>query len=240
MKRELVVKSLTLEDYVDHIRAKEPFALARYGDGEWAAILGHEGENCDGHEYFPLLGMDLRAALDARSTYYLGLGGVALMNLGDQIRAYINNRNLYDRNWVEVDTFYKASYEGRLFPLVAALRRAHILYVGPERLFEPMNRTLFTVDGCVGVPLKNAYLQKEKIFKKITRKLESGSYEIVGFSAGMLSNVLIADLWPRWKQRVSLIDFGSLWDIYCGYPTRKYMHDAARWQWLAPKNLGTL
>jgi len=42
--------------YINNIRERKPFALARYNDGEICAMLGGEAwenRNCDHHEYLP-------------------------------------------------------------------------------------------------------------------------------------------------------------------------------------------
>ena len=38
------------------IKDKDPFALSRWGDGEWLNIRKAPGTNCDGNIYYPDLG----------------------------------------------------------------------------------------------------------------------------------------------------------------------------------------
>ena len=62
---------MTLEIICEKLERKENFSLSRFGDGEWAAILGFKGENCDGHYYFPELSKELASILKSNPQYYL-------------------------------------------------------------------------------------------------------------------------------------------------------------------------
>jgi hypothetical protein len=75
--------------YVDALGRDEYFSFARYGDGEWSAILGKPGGNCDGHEYFPELRERLAAAVRTPRGYYYALQRHAMRTLGFKIVSWI-------------------------------------------------------------------------------------------------------------------------------------------------------
>jgi hypothetical protein len=66
------------------------------------------------------------------------------------------------------------------------------------------------------------YLKKDILLTRIRTAIDLYQPEVVGFSAGMTTNVLIYDLFPDYGQSLSLVDFGSVWDVYAGRLSRSY------------------
>src|SRR5210317_64019 len=69
---------LNTEQMTDKIRSGIHFAFSRMGDGEFDCILGNTGANCDGHEYYKEMGIELGDIIEWWSeaqpeNYYLGL-----------------------------------------------------------------------------------------------------------------------------------------------------------------------
>lgn len=204
---------LTYKTAVSFIDEREPFTIARYGDGEMHAILGHPGANCDGHEYFKALGDDLRITLTLPRKYYYARGKMIESNgMSEWIDKYCANLE-----WSDADLFLKPSINGNLRPLTKALGKRRIMGVGGQYL-----REWHGIDWLefITVPLVNAYLDKERIKDEILHHCYN--VDLIAFSAGMLSKVLIWELFPHLGATHSLIDFGSLWDVYTGYNSRKY------------------
>lgn len=218
-------KRPSLDWYVQHIKAGPPFAFSRWGDGEFFAVLGQPGRNCDGHEYFPALGADLRRALQNQYPYTFAIGPQATRQMGTAIERYLSERKIAI-DWHATDVFVTALIENRLQPLVDVLRNRAVHYVGPEHLFN--NCKPGTVAGVFPwasisvIPEKNCYLSKDRIRDWILDTVTHHPADVIGFSAGMVSNVLIDELWPEIGSQVVMIDFGSLWDGYAGRISRSY------------------
>lgn len=228
------VSHYALSYYVDLLASNQPFALSRWGDGEWACILGDSGENCDGCEYFPKLGEDLRRILVKQRPYFHAMGPKAVADLGNRIEPWLDSHNIR-RDWHYTDTFIEASLHGELLPLIEQLRTKRVLYVGPKHLREIARA--FPLVGFYEIPRQNCYLSYTSILDVVERSVWSLKADVVAISAGMAANVLIDDLWLHVGESTTLIDFGSLFDIYCGVASRKYMKGDG-WAQRIRKNLG--
>ena len=81
-------------DYVDKLKRNVPFSFSRYGDGEWNAILGKPGMNCDGHEFFPEMGKLLKQTVLNPLDYFYAIQGAALRGEGKRISLLLKNNML--------------------------------------------------------------------------------------------------------------------------------------------------
>jgi hypothetical protein len=231
------VRLRPLSYYVSMLRDGHPFSFSRFGDGEWNAILDKPGENCDGHAFFPELGADLREAIMHKLPYLYGMQVRAVKCMGKEIRQFLaKNKPCID--WQDADVFHYSNNAGTLFPLVRQLRAMKVVVVGPKHL-RGLADSVFPYAGFIEIPLKNCYLDKENIMRRIAEYHEkSGPVPAVyAFSASMTTNVLIHRLYPVMGERSWLIDFGSLWDIYVGVKSRSG-YGEEDWTDRIRKNLG--
>ena len=230
-----------LSYYINRLNNDEPFALSRYGDGEFAAMFGMSGHNCDGHEYFPEMGEELRQTVEQPKDhdYEYGIVRIAYKVFGEnRIMDWVNH-NAGDANITLTDgtVMVDASRMGRLYPLVECLRDKRILYVGAPHLGEESLGKIFAVDTFIGVDPVNSYDQVDWLEETIRTvcTLEK-EFDLIGFSAGPTTEILMWRLWDSMVPRTTMIDFGSLWDGFVGLPSRNY-HKTAEWQELKTKNL---
>lgn len=211
---------------IEKIHEKETFAFSRYGDGEWNAILGKVGANCDGHEYFESLGKALRNVLISRPNYYLGLQSLAMRVIGLEITKFVTANNIRPiSEWGDADILHKASIKEMLPQFFEALDTTpYVLLVAPEYL-KQINK-YFKYNAIVEVPTKNCWLHYKRIEYDILAILNEqtkyDNYVVVLFMAGMSSNVLIDALYNLYTDKVTLIDAGSVFDPFVGRNTRSY------------------
>jgi hypothetical protein len=99
------------------------------------------------------------------------------------------------------------------------------------------HKKLFWPKQFVTVPAKNSFLNKENIVEVIAKEYMVGDYDLIGFSAGPTTEIMMWELWTYLKQDVAMVDFGSLWDGLIGNQIRKYHHEPG-WLELVKKNLG--
>jgi predicted O-methyltransferase YrrM len=93
-----------------------------------------------------------------------------------------------------------------------------MLYVGPERLRITVQEGLGAYD-LVEVPLTTAFEDWRAIARETAAKIKADGYRLVGVSAGPTAKVLINHMATQFSD-VTFIDFGSVWDMYAGTPTR--------------------
>lgn len=211
-------------EMVSKMNRDEPFSFARYGDGEFSAIFQNRpgAKNCDGHSYFPSMGIELERSLDEPGPYYYGLQRAGVMDaLAEQVEARWSNIP-----WRDAAAFHYASIFGRLFPVVAALKQKKVLMVGPKYLKD----LPFVNGGHVVIPEVNCYREQDRILSDIRGMLKSRRAQVVAFSASMLSDILIHKLYPECGDSKWLIDFGSVWEPYVGRPNRTYHKNFTREQ----------
>lgn len=127
------VQTYPLSYWSARLAGGPPITLSRWGDGEWACLLGDAGANCDGHAYFPALAADLRAVLMANQPYAKGWLAVSRAAGKARIHAWLA-RHTRGVAWVDGDVFLRASCAGRFAPFVRVLRQKRVLYVGPDFL----------------------------------------------------------------------------------------------------------
>ncbi len=204
--------------YVSQLETGVPFAFSRWGDGEWRALLGYAGENCDGHPYSGALREDLTRVLESRPTYRVGLQPFAVRTLGRDITRWLTRRGM-SLPWVNADVFHRASIEDGLAPLVSALATRSVVLIGPQRL-EALD--LVPHVGHVVIPERNCYAHYPETLQEACEAISDlGGHLVVSVSAGMMANLLIDDLHRLYPEHTYL-DMGSLWDPYVGRVTRTY------------------
>lgn len=193
----------------EKLRNGEPFKFARYGDGEFNAIYGKQGANCDGHEYFPDMGKRLREALESKPNYIVGLQPLTLASeRWPQIQ-----KDFPDIQWVDADSIHNASIDGRLEEMFRAISEDVIL-VGPAHL-KPLQYK-YEYDF-IEIPSVNCWQQYEYVVDSLMDRKKA----IVLLCASMMSEVIIHDFKDSSH---TFIDLGSVLDPFAGVKSRRYHH----------------
>ena len=225
-----------LDYYVSLLKSKTPFSFSRFGDGEWNAVFNEPGANCDGHEYLPQLGADLRNALLNKGKYYYAIQSYAIQQAGARIASFLVKNKIHWQ-WHYADIFHDAHNAGELYPLVEQLRRMNVVVIGPDYL-RTIGNAVFDYSDFIEIPRINCYTAKDAVIEKILEiQVNSNMPTVYAFSASMASNVMIHELCPRIGEQAWLIDFGSLWDVYVGEDTRGCFK-RGDWQENIRNNLG--
>jgi hypothetical protein len=208
-----------LSFYVDLLTAGTPFTFVRFGDGEWSAILGRSGANCDGHVYFPDLGRRLSSALADRYPYFYALQYYGLKNDGPAITDYLL-KNRIGLPFHNADIFAFENVLGRLNPFIEALRKKQVVVIGPAHL-RGVDRIL-PVARFFEVPSQNCFLAADEVVTSIAAWSKDKAGIVYAFSASMAAKVMIHDLYPALGKQNWLLDLGSIWDVYMGVKSRSW------------------
>lgn len=214
-----------LKFYTDKLKAREPFALARYGDGEWLTILGYiGGHNSNGCTFTQALSDDLRKVLRRGLDYDHGLLGIARRRIGHYIHAFLQREKI-DLTFVKGDVLLNENLAGRLFPFVEQLRERRIIYLCPRHCRGMGKRRLGLFDPVTYLhpPKQNAHREKRNILGALENLIPRYRIDTVLFSSGLASKVFIDELWQRTAGEITLIDVGSMFDGYFGVGSRSYI-----------------
>ena len=200
----------------------KPFTFSRWGDGEWRSLLalGANSSNCDGHRFFPKMGLQLQKVLRSRPPYRLGMQSLAVKLFKAKIAAFLQQHGLTNLTWYDADVFHKAAIYNQLDKVVAAVSKRKVLLIGPEHL----KRVPFPVWKRIQVPPKNIYQQLTSILSQLFETLANETEPLlISISASMPAEIIVDELHKRYGDKHTIIDFGSLWDQLVGVKSRAYM-----------------
>lgn len=206
----------SLRFYVGLVRSRIPFAQANYGDGEWACILGEEGENVNREVYTNELRERLSQTLTDNNGFWCGTNPGRLHEAAE---AWCKAHGVLV-TWVFKETLAAANVNGELAPFFRELRsfrfreNRRTILIGPEYLNDlPRDRLIGDFEHVV-VPERTAWMHEYSFH------FMPG--DVALFCAGIGTNIMIHQIWPA-AQRigVSLIDCGAIFDPYVGRFSRK-------------------
>ena len=212
----------TYAEFLSNLQNNIAFSFARYGDGEWNAILGTKSKkkaNCDGHKYFADMGQELGKILKDCPDYILGMQNLAMRQRGDEIQNFIKDLNL---SWTNADILHNASIKGKLFLLFNILKGLsdRIVIIGPYYLRDI--KIKFDYKKFIEISEVDCWNDSDRIVNECAGILVGNPNMILLFSGSMAANVWIDRLYKHFGQYHSFIDCGSVWDPYIGQDKRSY------------------
>jgi len=214
---EIKIKSKPLAYYINKLKKKKPFKFARYGDGEWTAILSPDPNkgNCDGHNYSYELSADLaKTVIEPSDAIEYGLQPLAAATMGAPIKAYLGKTPI---KWTNADVFHAASEGRTLYEFADALRKREPIVVGARQ----WNNGGFLKPGAfLQVPSKGVYGAKGEVLELLQKIPLDG--KVVLLACSMLSEVILYAL--KDAETTTVIDVGSVFDPWLGVYNRGY-HD---------------
>jgi hypothetical protein len=210
---------ICLNEYANLLDARVRFLQANYGDGEWACILGHPGKNCNGEDYTPELQAALEETIAAPPPGHVWYGSNGGVKLEPSIMEWLLARNLTQRAWVYKEIISGANANGKMGPLIAAIRRRRTILVGPEHLNNAELYKIFNIKGQVVVPTSNAYTVIETTYTKTLALQKQHIADLILVCSGMAANPLIHRVGAI-VPNVTIIDMGATLDPYAGIYSR--------------------
>jgi len=213
---------MTYEQLINELRQGRNFSFARYGDGEFNAMLGSaQRENCDRHQYFSDMGRALTQIIKSKPGYVMGL-----QPLVSGIRA--TDVNFIEMtsgiNWTNADIIHSASKEQRLGELFEVLKTRNIIFVANVNLagmalkFTDFSKSF----NHVVINDKDCWLDYPDIFKSIRHLAREN--DVILYCASMPTEVLIDEMYQLYGHKITQIDIGSAFDPYVGIKSRSYHH----------------
>ena len=211
--------------FYDKIVKNEHFRYLRFNDGELNAIDGSRPNagNCDGHQYFPEMGKELLEILlkygysddniiESFDYWYKNLG---------LVRNTIDKLKIMNPNLVLLNTdFIRIAHEqdsDKYIELLNVLKEKNVVVVGPAYLRE-LNR--FFSFRYIEVPIKNCYLEKDRIITEMKAISDNESDVFFLISASMGANIII-DKFD--DDRNTYLNWGSTWDTFFVSPEYSFI-----------------
>lgn len=233
--KQYIAPTPTFSDLCERIRTGQHFTFARYGDGEFYALLGRKkteailgrpsSANCDGHEYFPDMGAELAAILRDRPPYLLGLH--LDEKLATVTHEFLSDAGYEPGSFIWSGVFHRALVNGQMPELFEALHSAatlgRIVFVGPPHLHHAVAEN-FPVTYTLSVSPLNCWIDTEVVMRMLGHIDLTGC--VVLFCASMAANVWIHRLWRQYGDTATFIDLGSVLDPYAGRMTRSFHRKA--------------
>lgn len=220
---------LSFSEICRRIATNQNFSIARYGDGEFNAILGKQGGNCDGHQYYPEMGRELVQILSSSPSYYVGLhekGKLERATL-DFIEKHIIS-SVFIPNAVFHDatigkTKGQAEKRQGLFDLFwQSCELRTVSLIAPMYVFKQECVRLDKFNN-LAIPGKKTYEYLDDIKLELNKLDFTGN--VVLICASMCAPILVDYLYNQYGERATFIDFGSSFDPYLGNaPFKRSFH----------------
>lgn len=208
---------LSFEVICDKIRKGEHFSFARYGDGEFAAIMGTEGANCDGHPYYPQMGKELWKAFQ-NAPYYLAVHQ-GRMNWRETY-AWLKEHG-ETRKFASNAVFHIPTRDGTFQPFWNALEGKKVCIVSPKYV---RKQNVIPSFSHIPVSEKNTYMELHWIkdrLRTFTENRDISGYVFL-ICASMTAPLIVDHLYKQYGDTATFIDFGSSFDPVVGRKSRSY------------------
>jgi len=214
--------------YTEMILKKEPFALARYADGECAIMRGRSISNPADKWQSPntmtQLGIDLLESLKhTESNYHYGIPCQCCDNPNKQFLLGMIAQNIDNITYSNI--FVNANYH-RWMDFIKILNNSVILIANIEGAGKPL--PILKVDKYFAIPNNciDFYTKhKDDFLKRLIEGFKDIHNQLVLISAGPLAEIIIHHLYVD-NPANTYIDVGSaIEEIIHGHSTRPYMRD---------------
>lgn len=225
--------------YLERICEGRGFSLTRWGDSEILSIRGvRRKPNKDGMPFTPDITRNLRRSLREAVASPPDEHFIAVEpawadrddELGDRVHHVYDEFNLYDRELHHACSFHTMSVEGRLREAIVQFQRHPFFVAGPEfydQIADKLRWTGFYPTGLGVWDRRHVVLSQ---LQAALRPLKEPA--VVLIAASMAANWLVCELYKEFGARHFLLDWGSVFDPYCGRMSRTFFtnHPEATWQ----------
>lgn len=202
--------------FLNRIENNEHFRYSRFNDGELIAIIGKtpQGANCDGHQYFPEMGKELKEILLKYKfdENYILESFDHWYNVLPHIKKIIHELKTSNPELSFLNTdFIRISHEQEpenFIEMLEILKTKKMVIVGPSYL---MNLNKYFDFRFIEVPIKNCYVEKNRIVDDIKKICEVENDNFFLFSASMPANIIINSFNDN---KNTYLDWGSVWDTF--------------------------
>lgn len=217
---------LPAEFYLDLIKTSKPFSLSRFGDGEVLCMF-HNGwlhENCDGSKFLDELIEPMKQIFRNQYPYYHCILDCSFDLNGDKFTEFVE-QTCPDMPLYNGEIWQHLSFSDRITELVEALSLHQPVFIGASHLSKVSKMNSIGDISHILTPDRDSYKSFNRIFDDCMKYHEIG-HRFFAFACGYTSKILIDTLFPYIGHDSFLVDFGSVFDPYCGVLSRDGMRFA--------------
>ena len=214
---------LPVEHYLEKIRNNQPFSLSRFGDGEVLCMF-HNGwlhENCDGSKFSDDLVEPMKQIFRNQYPYYHCLLDCSF-DLNGGIFKQFMEQTCPDMDFYNGEIWQHLSFSERITELIETISVHNPVFVGGSHLDKLAEMKRMGDMYLIQTPEKDSFQKFHAIYDLIMVAHGNGA-RFFGFCTGYTSKILIDTLFPYIGHDSFLIDFGSVFDPYCGRLSRDGM-----------------
>jgi hypothetical protein len=222
---------LSAEYYIDLIKNNIPFSFARYGDGEliimfnYKSVIGRDiGDMIKSIEpmkqifrnHYDYFHCKLNCTFHTHSLKCFGV------DIDEVCKFMIET--CPDMPFYDGEIWQGLSFSGKIEQLTRELNLYTPVFIGGKHLSNIQYLNGITNMELITVHDRKAWDDFENIKQQIRQKIESGR-RMFCFSMGYAGKIMIDELYSETRGKCFMIDFGSLWDPYCGVLSRNGMRN---------------
>lgn len=216
--------------FIECLKSKQSFHVARYNDGEWIVALKIEPHythcvKAHGHNFREVgdISQKMLAVIDSRPPYFIGIDSTTLSLTGSILLAKdVFLEKIKPLKVVYGEIFNAATVMFGIDALVKPLLDRWVVTVGPDYM-----KKLKISENHVTVPLYNCWNQAEEVQNQINALLSCNLDQkpVVVYSCSLLAKWLVDVFYKKFGENITQVDIGSCIDPWCGIVSRPW-HDA--------------
>jgi hypothetical protein len=227
------LRKTQLQHFTAKLKNQEPFTLVKFNDGEWNAMLGKTGSNCDNHPYSDRLKADMLTAykfLKDRDDVWIS-DYITDFNAHPEFVPLADKIGYPKQTFLHFALLHDLPYKGHANSLIPELKEFYQAVrnkesfkclIAPARIGDDATEFLKTT-ATVVVPLINAYEKISQIEAEVLQVIKVVEHQknpifllSCGFNSCLLSKLILSML-----PSATIIDLGSALDPLCFGKTRK-------------------
>lgn len=224
------IKKIPIDHFIQRIKNNSPFSFSRFGDGEIICMFNpNYWKNNDGtikYNYGSWIyscGENLKKIIINNYNYYHGFNWTEFESPNFNQGPHRGIECLKFLEDSKVGTIYGGDWQGYdITKITNSISIHRPVFIGGKHLSNIKHISGITDMELIEIDDLNAYDDKDTIINSIMIKFKNGS-RMFCFSASIVGKIIIDELYPIIGEEVFMIDFGSLWDPYCGKLSRSNM-----------------
>lgn len=220
---------LPVEHYLQLIKNNKPFSFSRFGDGE--ALCINNPDFFKTQKTYPYRSWILtcgdqllKILINNHDYYHCFLYGTFWERGPHRGNDFIKilDEKCGNMNFYDGEVWQDLSFDDGILKITKAIDPYIPVFIGGKHLKNIEHINGISKMKLIEIDDVNAYEDYDFIYNEIMNKFNEGS-RMFCFSASIVGKILIDNLFPIIGDKAFMIDFGSLFDPYCGKLSRSNM-----------------